>query len=509
MIVVYHNNKGILKIDGIPLNKTNLYTKTSIQEGLVEIAENNPNELVVWAHISNESRIDFDACKQICHHQLIIASFSLTKEYAIAQEYGFVEMVSPFLKINRKVKYPTWLMSGDVGVTSSSIIVKSKELLNYNLNFDEYLCYLAKLSQDKGLLCYSAPGLIKNIDLEKTSKNKKDYAKLFRFINSTYSLKWAFITFINFILHDKKVLFLSFLKGVINKKVSINVQFKDIDVKSIRTVPAFEYDVLIPTLKRAKYLKDVLEDLSKQDFLPKNVIIIEQDEHKETELSYLKSKSWNFNIIHKCINQFGACNARNVGLKMVKSNWVFLADDDIRFGSGFISDIYNHINKYKSEVINLSCLQVNEKQVFNNVRQWTTFGSGTTFLTTNSIKHCKFSMSHEFGYGEDEDFGLQIRNNGNDVIYAPIKLLHLKAPIGGFRKKVVKKWEGDKIQPIPYPTVLLNHINYKTNYQFLGYKTLIFINKILGKQIKGIINFYKSWNKSLYWANKLREEYEV
>jgi GT2 family glycosyltransferase len=40
-------------------------------------------------------------------------------------------------------------------------------------------------------------------------------------------------------------------------------------------------------------------------------------------------------------------------------------------------------------------------------------------------------MALEFGYGEDTDFGMQLRNKGFDVIYFPdLKITHLKAPMG-------------------------------------------------------------------------------
>jgi GT2 family glycosyltransferase len=37
-----------------------------------------------------------------------------------------------------------------------------------------------------------------------------------------------------------------------------------------------------------------------------------------------------------------------------------------------------------------------------------------------------------FGYGEDNDFGMKLRNQGHDVSYLPKpQILHLKAPMGG------------------------------------------------------------------------------
>jgi GT2 family glycosyltransferase len=50
--------------------------------------------------------------------------------------------------------------------------------------------------------------------------------------------------------------------------------------------------------------------------------------------------------------------------------------------------------------------------------------------------------------GEDTDFGLQLRNCGANIIYFPeIQILHLKAPIGGFRIKPVWRWQNSSVQP--------------------------------------------------------------
>ena len=67
-------------------------------------------------------------------------------------------------------------------------------------------------------------------------------------------------------------------------------------------------------------------------------------------------------------------------------------------------------------------------------------------------------MGFEFGFGEDADFGMQLRNQGYDVLYLPEpEILHLKAPIGGFRTKPVLQWQNESIQPKPSPTVMLYH----------------------------------------------------
>lgn len=117
-------------------------------------------------------------------------------------------------------------------------------------------------------------------------------------------------------------------------------------------------------------------------------------------------------------------------------------------------------------------------------------------------------MGFEFGYGEDSDFGMQLRNIGADVIYFPSpEILHLSAPMGGFRTKPVLAWKYDIVQPKPSPTVMLYKQLHLTDEQIKGYKTILFFKFYKAQTIKNPIKYYKSfqkqWKQSLYWANEL------
>jgi GT2 family glycosyltransferase len=120
-----------------------------------------------------------------------------------------------------------------------------------------------------------------------------------------------------------------------------------------------------------------------------------------------------------------------------------------------------------------------------------------------------FNRAFEFGYGEDVDFGCQLRNRGADIIYLPdIKIRHLKVPIGGFRSTFKQPWSEDEILPKPSPTVMLNSLLNKTNAQLLGYKTQLCIKYYFVQKIKQPLRYYrtflKQWERSKYWAEHLQ-----
>ncbi|WP_278036297.1 glycosyltransferase family 2 protein [Flavobacterium nitratireducens] len=239
----------------------------------------------------------------------------------------------------------------------------------------------------------------------------------------------------------------------------------------------FSIDVIIPTIGRKEYLYDVLKDLAVQTHLPKKVIIVEQNPIPESlpELDYIKNGNWPFQIQHFFTHQAGACNARNMALAEVSSKWVFLADDDIRFDAIFFEKTFEKIEQYKVLALTTSCLQQNEIQHYNTIHQSGIFGSGNSFVKNSCLKNVRFDKALEFGYGEDTDFGMQLRNQGFDVIYFPdLKITHLKAPMGGFRIQTQKKWDADKIQPKPSPTILYVLQKYYTREQLKSYKLVLF-----------------------------------
>jgi GT2 family glycosyltransferase len=240
------------------------------------------------------------------------------------------------------------------------------------------------------------------------------------------------------------------------------------------------------------------------------VIIVEQNPQpgSVSELDFLTNQTWPFNIKNTFTHQAGACNARNLALSQIESEWVFLADDDIRFDVDFFKNVFCKLEQYGAKVITTSCLQKNEIQRYSITNQSGIFGSGNSFVKASCLTAVSFDMALEFGYGEDIDFGMQLRNSGFDIIYFPeIRILHLKAPIGGFRIKVKHLWDTQKVLPKPSPTIMYVFLKHYTQQQLLCYKLVSFFKIIKKEPVANYLLFFKQfkkkWNRSLYWANKL------
>lgn len=514
MIIIYHNDNKVTSVWHKQDKRFLSFKRTSVAQVLFDTAASYPSSVIIWCHDSQKENLDLSNILEIFHHKKIIASYRPGMSNYLPDAIGYVES-SPFIKVNKRVQFPTWQMSSTVGGVHANLLnILSKEIV-HDTDFDFFLNSFAKLAMPLGVLCYSEPRLLltgSNVVSKSQSVNATTF-KLFRFVKQHYKIRWIFLLFVDLLLYEKRFPFFSFVFALFYRKRHLNIHLLDaIELQSsLVTHSSQTVDVLIPTIGRKSYLFDVLQDLKKQYLPVKNVIIVEQNptEGSVSELDYINSEIWPFQIKHIFTHQAGACNARNVALEHLESDWVFFADDDIRIDKGFLAAFFEQSNKLALSAVTFRCYQKNEPMVFPYLFQWGTFGSGCSIVKREAVKGCRFEKGYEFGFGEDADFGMQIRNKGIDVIYLPYpQILHLKAPIGGFRTKPALSWHSDAVQPKPSPTVMLYNLLHKTPEQTAGYKTTLFIKYYKLQSVKNPIRYYtsfqKRWKRSLYWAEQLR-----
>ncbi|GAA4815420.1 glycosyltransferase family A protein [Litoribaculum gwangyangense] len=508
MILLVHTGEEVYEIIDLKTNQIVFNTIKKPAKVLFIIANKYKERLLVWCHISQKDNINFEALKASFHLKNMMLSYS--GEPYLPLQIGYVED-SPFLKVNKTVKYPTWLMSSNVGAIHASQLLRFESKIKLNQPFDFVLNSIAKLGMPNGLLCYSEPNLLIIKNAEKSLVKAKNY-QLFKFVKQHYKSVWCVLLLLNFMVYEKRFPIISFIRTLFFKNLKFSSDF-DLEPLCEQEIKDVSIDVIIPTLGRKAFLHDVLLDLEKQTFLPKQVIIVEQNEDKnsKSDLDFIANNVWPFKIIHKFIHQTGACNARNMALKEVTSDYVYLADDDNKFDSNLLEKVIHKVQYFNFSAITMSYLQKNEVEKYNKPIQWNAFGGGCSVICSKFLNKISFHMAYEFGYGEDTDFGMQLRNLGADIIYMPdIKILHLKAPIGGFRTKFKHPWELEKgLQPKPSPTVMLSRMSNTTKHQLLSYKTNLFIKFYKSQKIKNPFKYYstfkKQWQVSLLWANKLKE----
>lgn len=481
---------------------------------LWELAERFPEEVIGWCEESCLDQVNTGSWVDIFHHDLVMASYGF-KTCFLTEDIGYVDQF-PFVKVNRGVHYATWQMSADVGGIKGEVLLKFQPLFGKIKNFNFLLNSVAKIGQENSLFCYSAPGLIKKLpqeDPEPVASSKEEFS----FVYSHYKRVWVFLLFWCKVKYEKKVPVTGFLtsfwqKNYFQKKVDLS-SFKIQSAKKIEA--ADTVDVIIPTFGRPKYVYQVIKDLASQTHLPNRVIVVEQNPNLKatSELPFLRQLNWPFEICHHFIHKTGVCNARNLALNDTTADWVFFSDDDQRCKPNLIEVILKELRRFGMHGLTTSYLQKGETKIFQVPKHWGTFGSGNSIVLGKSARKAAFLPALEYGYGEDIDFGMQLRNMGCDFFYHPeIEIEHLKAPKGGFRTSTVLEWERERPAPKPSPTLMVYALRHYTPQQLRGFKVSLFI-RYYNKQydfnpFSYVREMRKRWRQSEIWADRLMERKE-
>lgn len=506
ILLIHHNGQQVKKIFK-EQEQITVDTKNVVNV-FWKLAECYPSEIIIWIEEAQESNLNLENFSETFHHDLIMASYAVKNAF-FDDKIGYVDQL-PFINVKRNVSYPSWLMSSDVGGIKGEVLLRFKKLFAEIRDFDYLLNAIAKIGQQNGLFCYSEPRLVKNLGVDLVFK--ASHRQLFSFVFQFYKSFRAVVLLWCMHRYEQKWPLGGFIIGFFKKNhFNETVDFKGIPVSSIREkISDNSIDVIIPTLGRPEHCLKVLEDLKQQSLLPKNVIVVEQnpDEGSSSQLDRIYSLDWPFQIKHIFTHKTGACRARNICLDHVSSAWVFFCDDDIRLPQDVLEKTINEAQRLSVNCFNLNCRQPGEPTIYHKIKQWASFGSGTSIVRSSFIKGLKFSVEYEHGYGEDADFGMQLRASGCDIIYHPeLEIKHLKAPMGGFRAPFKKLWEAEACLPKPSPTIMLYSLKHYTKAQLLGYKNILWLKFYNVQEVKNPVRYLRSmrlrWRESQKWAVKL------
>ena len=510
MLIVYHNKEVVTSIELNDL-KLSFDKKKSLIEIVFQLSEVYSEEWVVWCDLRLRDFLNIGSFDEIFNDNRMLQSYSLDGTYIVSDNIHFIDS-SHFVNPNRNVRFASILMSSNVGGIHASIlnIVNRKKYLNDSFSY--FLCSLSKQAMPEGLFCYSNPNLLREYPKALKNDYKTDILLDYKFIRQHWKKRWLVMFFLNILFFQRKLTLVPLLKSFFyqKRKLQSGVFESTLNNSKKENNTPNSFDVIIPTIGRKDYLYDVLNDLREQKLKPKKVIIVEQnaDQSAMSELDFLQTENFPFVVKHIFIYRTGACNARNIALNEIESDWIFLADDDIRFSSTFLLDVKERIGSSKLGAFSVSCLQKDEKEETRGTIQSAIFGSANSFIINSVAKKCRFDLNLEHGYGEDTDFGMQIRNLGVDVYHmADIQVFHLKAPVGGFRTKPILPWHGDDIQPKPSPTVMIYNLKYLTKKQIQGFKLQLAMKYYKFQSIKNPIKYLRKfnlqWATSQFWAKKI------
>jgi len=515
MFVIVHKEEKLLRVEEYKNNVLTLlpkYQNFNLDTILFELSDKFQDSKIAWCLEELYGDIDWKAVDLCVQRPMQIFSYNPSHTPVFNEVLSYANFLTTTAdNIPQNVRFPTWVTSAAIGVTHAKLINKFCALSG-KYSFQISLNAISHMGTTRGALHYSEPNLCtKKIDDIK----QESLLETLNFIKNFLGMRWVVYTSLLYYIQHKKN-FLTLVRRIFSKKYSFDIQnlkdlYDEVDSESIDENDTI--DVLIPTLGRKEFLKDVLDDLSQQTLLPKNVIIVEQhpDTRVSSELDYIYTNKWPFTIKHKYIHQLGACNARNVGLEELESKWMFAADDDIRFNENLLEDAIAFMKTHSIGAVSMATyLPSQRKKKFSEVPyMFDGFASGASIINQKYCRNLPFDMAFEFGYGEDTAYGCELRKRGCEVVYYPYNpILHLKAPVGGFRFTFEHAWSKDEVQPKPSPSIMYFYKKYMNKEQIFAYKVFLFFSLVKKYKKINILSFGKrfnaQWKRSEYWADDIK-----
>ena len=272
--------------------------------------------------------------------------------------------------------------------------------------------------------------------------------------------------------------------------------------------------VVIPTLNRYDYLKDVLEDFEQQDYAHFEIIVVDQSEPFQPE--FYKNFDLNIRVIRQ--EEKALWLARNTAIKVAEGALIALSEDDVRIQSDWLS-------------AHLKCLDFFDAQVSAGVFypegqsipiERSFFALASQFATGNALLYKSvfeqvglFDRQFEKQRMGDGEFGVRVYLAGIRSVSNPFaSCIDVKAGTGGLRE--MGSWDAFRpstfFAPRPIPSVLYYFRKYYGNtaarralwrtipisilpYQFKKNKPMLVLGVLLSILLVPVVlvQVFRSW----------------
>ena len=274
--------------------------------------------------------------------------------------------------------------------------------------------------------------------------------------------------------------------------------------------------VVIPTLNRYVYLKDVLKDLEKQEYTNFEVIVMDQSEPFQE--SFYASFDLDLKLIY--LKEKALWLARNTAIKQAKGEYLLLFDDDSRVDSNWITNHLKCLDYFQAEVssgVSISKVGAEVPANYRFFRISDQLDTGNVMIKKGVFEAIGlFDRQFEKQRMGDGEFGLRAYLHGFLNVSNPYaKRLHLKVDSGGLRE--VGSWDAFRTSkwfaPRPIPSVLYFYRSYFGNkaaklallrtvplsimpYQFKSNKPMLVLGALSSILLLPVVLFqvFKSWH---------------
>lgn len=408
-------------------------------------------------------------------------------------------MIFKFLKYTRPIWYFNLKPSEDFGYFPTEEQIKEN---GFNLQKD--LNYTSQEAQERDLAWVAHnSGFInkkfdKGIDVWKQVAIPviDEYRFMKKYIHPVWVLYILVIRILTFhnpfteiycYCKNRKVKRVSFLTTVFKHR-----EYQDFESQLVADNP--KISVIIPTLNRYKYLKDVLLDLEKQTYKNFEVIVVDQTDPFQDDFY----KNWNLQLIYWNQKEKALWKARNEAIQKAKGEYVLLYDDDSLIESDWIYEHLKCLDFFKADIssgVSLSVVGAKIPEHYNYFSWSSQLDTGNVLLKKEIFyKIGFFDLKFEKQRMGDGEFGLRCYLNGyKNISNCKAKRVHLKVSEGGLRQ--MGSWDGWRPKkffgPRPVPSVLYLSRKYFGTTNSIYYILYSVFPSLVPYQFKGN-NFFKA-----------------
>ncbi|TGD57167.1 glycosyltransferase family 2 protein [Flavobacterium humi] len=215
--------------------------------------------------------------------------------------------------------------------------------------------------------------------------------------------------------------------------------------------------VVIPTLNRYQYLKDVLRDLENQTYKNFEVIIVDQTDAFREDFY----QGWKLDLNYWFQEEKALWRARNEAIQSAKGDYILLYDDDSLVNEDWIAEhlkVLDYFNADLSSGVSISTVGAEVPKHYRYFRWSDQLDTGNVLLKKSIFKEIGlFDRQFEKQRMGDGEYGMRAYLAGyKNISNYKAQRIHLKVSEGGLRQ--MGSWDGWRPKklfgPRPVPSVL-------------------------------------------------------
>lgn len=285
----------------------------------------------------------------------------------------------------------------------------------------------------------------------------------YRFVRKYFHSLWAwYVLFIRLVsLHNPVAELAAFVKTFRVKRVDVfantrsYADYAGFAGKLAQRKPLVS--IIIPTLNRYAYLKDVLDDLERQTYQNLEIIIVDQSEPFEAAI--YQNRGNRVRVMRQA--EKALWKARNDAIQQSSGELILLYDDDSRVKENWVEEHIRCLDYFQADIsagVSISMVGSKVPRHYSFFRWADQFDTGNAMVRREIFERIGlFDRQFEKQRMGDGEFGLRAYLNGFISISNPLAdRLHLKAESGGLRQ--MGSWDGFRptswLAPRPVPSVL-------------------------------------------------------